>query len=146
MKATAVVSSPIATPWRKPVVLASCVLAIFCLLCVIVAYLGPAQIEPSSLPPFVGRRPIVSRRYAFGAARVPRYKREGVDIPEWSVDTRRCDDLTDPTECSLSNGNAACFECVESRVSLRTCVHVPRDIIVTGVAPEAERSTVSADE
>lgn len=70
----------------------------------------------------------VRRDGRYGERRVPDYERSDIVIPEWSGDTRECEDYENPRECSLLEGYAACFECVESRFALRVCAHLSKDV------------------
>lgn len=63
----------------------------------------------------------------FGDKRISSYRREGILIPERSIDTRDCDDFTNLQECDVRDSWSACFECIESRVSLRVCAHFDHD-------------------
>lgn len=73
----------------------------------------------------------------YGKRRVPDVDRTGVIVPEWSEDTRECDDFAKPIECDVRDGFNACFECVESRSSLRLCAHVNEDTPVFDVRANA---------
>lgn len=72
------------------------------------------------------------RRRALGyQAKILRYTRKDVVyVPEISHDSKRCDlwsdyhDISYLTKCSLSEGEEACFKCIESRRFIRRCVHV----------------------
>lgn len=75
--------------------------------------------------------------------RLRRYKRKNIIyVPEMAQGAVRCDgwankanedeqgegnsaDALKLHECRLDDGDAACFNCIESRRFLRTCVHIP---------------------
>lgn len=67
--------------------------------------------------------------------RVRSYQRQSVIyVPEISKDSRRCDlwserrDVSYLVKCKISDGDTACFNCIESRKFVRVCVHLSRSI------------------
>lgn len=68
------------------------------------------------------------KRDIFDGRRIRSFEREGIVIPDRSIDSRECDDFTKLQQCNVSDGYIGCFECIESRYSLRVCVHINEPI------------------
>lgn len=77
-----------------------------------------------------------SRLAALGfRARVKSYQRVApIVVPEVSPDSRRCDlwnerqDVSFLVKCRVTEGEAACFNCIESRKYKRVCVHLQQTL------------------
>lgn len=67
---------------------------------------------------------------AYDGKILQRVERSGVIIPEYAKDTIECDDVSDMKECAISDGTLACFNCAESRFSLRLCAHFDTDVVL----------------
>lgn len=67
---------------------------------------------------------------AFNGRRIRPFERDGIVIPDRSIDSREWNDFERPQACNVTNGYVACFQCVETRYSMRVCVHLSKPLAI----------------